>query len=230
MPSPEPEQRRLESLDHVGEALIGLSPAAVEAVAAGGRPRDHHMLARRQAGDLVTHADDLACALVPEHHGQPGWDHAVEHGQIGVADAGGPDPDPHLPGTWPDGGDVIPQVHAGLGASGMQQRCSQRRRLLTRPAPARPSGRTGPRAGPRRPGRRHLGHQDVQVVVVVHGEHLGHQPGADGVGLAHVTVDSNPHRPPPGLGYGAPDTRILVIGVEHVRRARARPRRETGAA
>ncbi len=49
---------------------------------------------------------------------------------------------------------------------------------------------------------RHLGHQDPQIVVVVHGEHLWHKSRADRVGLASLTIDSNPH-PPASLNSDA---------------------------
>ena len=44
--------------------------------------------------------------------------------------------------------------------------------------------------------RRHLVHQDVQFIVVVHVEHLRDQSGADGVGLAQHPIDHDPHDPP----------------------------------
>jgi hypothetical protein len=44
-------------------------------------------------------------------------------------------------------------------------------------------------------GGRDLGHQDVQLVVVVHLEHLGHQARAHRVGLAGVAVDFHSQLP-----------------------------------
>src|SRR5690606_39296302 len=67
--------------------------------AAGGRPVEDHLVARRDPGDALPDGDDGAGALVAEHGRHRQAHGAVGQGQVGVADPGGGEPDPHLAGA-----------------------------------------------------------------------------------------------------------------------------------
>jgi hypothetical protein len=69
-----------------------------------------------------------------------------------------------------------------------------------------------------------LGHQDVQLILVVHLEDLGHQPGAHGVGLTTVAVDYYFHEPV-SLGYLVVQT--AVVGSRAWAGAASKARLET---
>jgi hypothetical protein len=58
------------------------------------------------------------------------------------------------------------------------------------------------------PGR-DLGHQDVQLILLVYLEHLGHQPRAHRVGLATVAVDFHFHEP---VSLSYPVVQTAVVG------------------
>ena len=61
----------------------------------------------RQAGDAVADFDDLARALVAGDEGRGLRQHAAHRGEVGVAQPGGPDPDPDLAGAEAHRLDVV---------------------------------------------------------------------------------------------------------------------------
>ena len=84
-------------------AEVRLALQATAAAAARRDPRDDDVVADGQVRHAGADLDDLAGALVTEHHGRVGREHAVDHRQVGVAHAGGADAHLDLAVTRIDG-------------------------------------------------------------------------------------------------------------------------------
>jgi hypothetical protein len=80
-------------------AQVGFALQAEPAAPARRRPVEHHLVARCQVPDAVADGDDPAGTLVAEHGRDGLRQRAAGQRQVGVADAGGGQPDPDLAGA-----------------------------------------------------------------------------------------------------------------------------------
>jgi hypothetical protein len=91
------DQRRVDEAGNHLEAEVRLSLAAEDAVAALGRERDHHAIARQRSAHAFAHFEHDPGGLVTQHHRQRRPQGSVRHREIAAADPARRDPEPHLP-------------------------------------------------------------------------------------------------------------------------------------
>ncbi len=140
-----------------GQAQLGLAALAGGAGAAGGQPAHDDPVAGLQVAYALADFDDLARALVTGHEGHRLGQYAAHRGQVRVAQAGGPHPDPHPAGPEAHRLDIVEDLQlvlAGLVQYGCAHGAAPLGDELNGPRTRTYGSDLGSDAGLRRGGRR----------------------------------------------------------------------------